>query len=148
MELFRILIGWVSGFARVIGYTTSVAAELWALWDGINLCVDLNLTNVIIELDAKLVVELLQNEDGRNNGNEVIITDCREGLKKILTMRIQHCFREANMCADALARRCAFLSQEFVIFQSPLSDVSLLISLDASGTVYERKCSAFMFLSE
>ncbi|KAK7845491.1 putative ribonuclease h protein [Quercus suber] len=24
---------WVSGFARAIGYTTSVAAELWALWD-------------------------------------------------------------------------------------------------------------------
>ena len=35
------------------------------LRDGINLCIDLNLTNVIIELDAKLVVDLLQNEDGR-----------------------------------------------------------------------------------
>ena len=45
--------------------TTIVAAELWALRDGINLCIDLNLTNVIIELDTKLVVDLLQNEEGR-----------------------------------------------------------------------------------
>ena len=102
---------WVSGFARAIGYTTSVAVKLWALWDGINLCIDLNLTNVIIELDAKLVVDLLQNEDCRNNGKEVIIANCRKALKKIPTVRIQHCFREANMCADALARRGVFLSR-------------------------------------
>ena len=95
----------------------------------------------------KLVVDLLQNEDGRNNGNEVIIIDCREGLKKIPTLRIQHCFREANMCADALIRRGTFLSQDFVIFQSPPSDVSLLISLDAIGTVYECKCSVFFYVS-
>lgn len=107
---------WVSGFARAIEYTTSVAAELWALQDGINLCIDLNLTNVIIELDAKLVIDLLQNEDGRKNDNEVIIVDCREGLKKIPSVRIQHIFREANMCADALTRRGAFLSHNFVIF--------------------------------
>ena len=30
---------WVSGYARAIGFTTSVAAELWALRDGINLCI-------------------------------------------------------------------------------------------------------------
>ena len=102
---------WVSGFARAIGYTTNVAAELWALRDGINLCIDLKLTNVIIELDAKLVMDLLQNEDCRNNGKEVIIADCRKGPKKIPIVRIQHCFREANMCADALARRGVFLSR-------------------------------------
>ena len=50
---------WVCGYARAIGHTTSVAVELWALRDGINLCVELNLPNVLIELDAKLVVDLL-----------------------------------------------------------------------------------------
>nr|POE84745.1 putative ribonuclease h protein [Quercus suber] len=110
---------WVSGYARAIRHTTSVAAKLWALRDGINLCIDLNLTNVIIELDAKFVVDLLQNEEGRKNGNEVIIADCREGLKKISRVRVQHCFREANMCANALVRKGAFLSQDFVIFHSP-----------------------------
>ncbi|KAK7813079.1 putative ribonuclease h protein [Quercus suber] len=48
---------WVRGYARAIGHTISVAAELWALRDGINLCIDLNLTNVLIEMDAKIVVE-------------------------------------------------------------------------------------------
>nr|POE54047.1 putative ribonuclease h protein [Quercus suber] len=69
---------WVSGYARAIGYTTSVAADLWALWDGINLSIDLNLENVIIELDAKLVVDLLMKDERSSNGNEVIIADCKE----------------------------------------------------------------------
>ena len=64
---------WVSDYARAIRYTTSVAAELWAFHDGINLCIDLNLENVIIELDAKFVVDLLMKDERSSNGNEVII---------------------------------------------------------------------------
>ena len=139
---------WVSGYARAIGHTTIVAAELWALRDGINLCIDLNLTNVIIELDTKLVVDLLQNEEGRKNGNEVIIADYREGLKKILRVRVQHCFREANMCANALARRGTFLSQDFVIFHSPHLMFLFWLVLMLLGLCMSEHTLFFMFLSE
>ena len=71
---------WVSGYARAIGHTTSVATELWAIRDGINLCIDLNLTNVVIEIDAKIVVDLLLKDEGNMNDNDVIIADCKEGL--------------------------------------------------------------------
>ena len=131
---------WVSGYARAIGFTTSVAAELWALWDGINLCIDLNLENVIIELDAKLLVDLLMKDERNSNSNEVIIVDCKEGLKRILRVKIQHCFREANKCADTLARSGAVSPHDFVVFQFPPANVTLLASLDAVGTLYERFC--------
>ena len=78
----------MSGYARAIGFTTNVAVELWALCDGINLCIDLNLENVIIELDAKLVVDLLMKDERSSNGNEVIIADCKEGLKRLPRVRI------------------------------------------------------------
>ena len=51
---------WIRGFARAVGHTTSVATEFWALRDGIRLCISLKLPAVIIELDAKLIVELMQ----------------------------------------------------------------------------------------
>ncbi|XP_075650954.1 uncharacterized protein LOC142621553 [Castanea sativa] len=98
---------WVSGYARAIGTTTSVAAELWALRDGLNLCISLNLQAMEIELDAKLVVDLISKEGSKPNNNDVIVTDCREGLKKIPRVRVLHCNREANKCADALAREFA-----------------------------------------
>ena len=111
------------------------------LRDGIRLYMALNLQAVVFELDAKLVIDLLNKEEKSMNGNEIIMVDCKEGLQRIPQVKIQHCYREANKCADALARRGALLPQDFVIFLEPPSDVSLLLSLDAIGTLYDHNIS-------
>lgn len=95
----------------------------------------------IIELDAMLVVNLLRKEGHNPNGNDTIIADYKEGLSKIPRVRVQHCYREANKCADALTRRGALLPQDFVLFSFPPADVALLLSLDATGTMYKRSCA-------
>lgn len=107
---------WVKRFARAIGSTTSVAAELWALQNGIRLCISLKLPAVEIELDSKLVVDLIKKELDNPNGIDVLVVDCRNCLKGIPLVRIQHCYREANIYADTLARQGALLSQDFTIF--------------------------------
>ena len=98
---------------------------------------------MIIELDAKLVVDLLKKPGGSLNGNDVIVASSKENLKKIPRTIIKHCFRVANKCTDALARRGALLSQDFLSFSFPPSDVALLLSLDSASTMYERICSNF-----
>ena len=134
---------WVSGYARAIGCTTNMAAELWALRDGINLCISLNLQAVVIELDAKLVVDLLSKTTRSSNAIDTIAADCKEGLKKIPMTIMQQCYREANKCADALARWGALLPQDFVIFQELPIEVSFLLSLDSADVLYERSVSSF-----
>ena len=69
---------WVGGYARAIGITTSTAAELWALRDRLNMCIKLNRPAVIIELDAKLVMDLLKKPGGSLNGNDVIVANCKD----------------------------------------------------------------------
>ena len=122
----------------VLQETTSVAAELWALRDGIRLCIALKIPAVIIELDAKVVVDLLQKETRNQNGLDAILGDCRAGLRVILRVEIPNCYREANKCAGALARRGALLPQDFVVFLEPPSEVALLINLDKAGVSYDR----------
>ncbi|KAK9988145.1 hypothetical protein SO802_028384 [Lithocarpus litseifolius] len=85
-----------------------------------------------------LVVELMRNVRQNPSGNNNIVADCREGMSKIPRIHIQHCYREANKCADALARRGAFLSCDFFVFDALPIDVALLLSLDAAGMMYER----------
>ena len=132
---------WIRGYVRAIGSTTSATVELWALRDGIRPCIALNLQAVVFELDAKLVIDLLNKEEKSMNGNEIIMVDCKEGLQRIPQVRIQHFYREANKCVDALARRGTFLPQDFVLFLEPPSKVSLLLSLDVVGTLYDRSIS-------
>ena len=134
---------WVKGYARNIGHITSVAAELWALCDGLRLCSALKIPDVIIELDAKLIVDLLQKEEGHQNCIDALVSDFKSELRAIPMVQVQHCYREANICADALARRGALLPQDFVVFLDPPMEVSLLLSLDSAGVAYDR-CIPFL----
>ena len=53
---------WIRRYARALGNTNNVIAELWALRDGLNLAMELELNNLTIELDALSVVTLLKND--------------------------------------------------------------------------------------
>ena len=112
-----------------MGKRVSVAAELSALHDGIRLCIALKLPTMEIELDAKVVIDLVTKESNNLNSLDALVADCKKGLKKISNVRLLHCFREANNCANNLARRGAMY---------PPLEVDLLIRLDAMGTLYDR----------
>ena len=133
---------WVKGYTRAIGCATSVTTELWALRDGIRSTYLLKFQRLC--LNAKLVIDLLKKDAENPNGVGILVADCREGLKKIPLVRIQHCYREANKCADALARRGASLTQDFTIFMKPPSNVAFLLNLDSAGMVYFRDVASVM----
>nr|POE83939.1 hypothetical protein CFP56_51201 [Quercus suber] len=71
-----------------LGWATRVATELWALRDGIQLCISLNLSAVIVELDAQLLVDLLGKANDSSSSNKPILADCKEGLKLIPHVKI------------------------------------------------------------
>ena len=73
------------GFARSIGFTTSIIAEFWALRDGLLLAGQIGVQNLLIELDAKVVVELVQSKFSSNAFYSSLLADCRS-----LLGRFQH----------------------------------------------------------
>ena len=81
---------WLKGYARNVGYSTSVAVELWALCDGLRLCIALKLPAMIIELDAKLIVDLLQKFDGHRNCIDALVSDCKTELENIPRVQINN----------------------------------------------------------
>lgn len=48
---------WVAGFSKRIRITSSFVAELWGLRDGLTLCNNLNISSLVVELDAKAIVD-------------------------------------------------------------------------------------------
>ena len=77
-------IGKDTGFSRAIGISSSFAAVLWGLWDGLNLCLQLHLQHVEVELDAKAVLVLLSSNSVSNSEISALVFYCRELLKRIL----------------------------------------------------------------
>ena len=84
----------------------------------------------------------MKKELDHPNGIDILVADCRKFLKDIPQVRIRHCYREANKCVDALARRGALLSRDFINFLTPPSDVTLLLSLDSARMMYNRFVSS------
>ena len=96
---------WIRGFARYIGYTTSIIAEFWALRDGLNLAIQLGVQNLEVELDAKVIVDLINSRNSSNTTYSSLLFYCRLLLEMIPHTKVKHVFWEANKCADALARK-------------------------------------------
>ena len=63
-----------------------------------------------------LAIDLIRSMNHNPNGNNNLIADCREGMARIPRVHIQHCYREANKCVDALIRRGALLPCYFIVF--------------------------------
>lgn len=95
---------WVGGFTRNLGVASNIAAELWALRDGLFLAKCLNIVHLIVELDAKVVVDLLNNQKNATHEFAPLIFDCRTALESFQTAQIKHIYRETNRCADFLAK--------------------------------------------
>ena len=127
---------WVASFSRSLGCTNSFIAELWALRDGLILAKDLNLNSLIVELDAKIVVQLMNN-DSANMLMEPLLTDCRTFLRAIPNKQVEDTYREANQCANALTNRlrCNF---SFVVFVEPPPVVESLLDHDKTNTFCNR----------
>ena len=81
---------------RSIGFATSRSAEFWALRDGLTLALSEGIQNLIVELDARVVVDLLNSNVDINKPYSPLLCDCRCLLRRILQVQVVHVYREGN----------------------------------------------------
>ena len=93
-------------------------------------------------MDAKSIVEVLQNTGYVIHVISPILDDCRQLITQFQNVRIKHCFRQANQCADGLARMSFSLNVDLLIFDSPPVDVLDAFEGDLIGRSYPRSCLA------
>ena len=127
-------------YARKIGITTSFAVELQGLKDRLLQCLNLHLPVIEIEIDAKSIVDLLNNPKATNNVVSPLVDDCRYLISQHSWVRIKQCFKETNRCAVALARLNSNQAYDFCVFSSPPMDIIDFLKTDADGLYLNRLC--------
>ena len=110
------------------------------LRDGLLQCFNLHLPAVEIEIDAKSIVDLLNNSKNANNVISALVDDCKYLITQLPQTQIKHCFREGNRCADALARLGSNQTEDFCVFRSPPVDIVELLKADSDGLYLNRLC--------
>uniref|UniRef100_A0A2N9IUL5 RNase H type-1 domain-containing protein n=1 Tax=Fagus sylvatica TaxID=28930 RepID=A0A2N9IUL5_FAGSY len=122
----------LEGFSRSIGLASCVQAELRALLDGLLMTVELNIPFLEIEMDSLLAVDLILATQPANAFLRSIVSDCRCLLQKFEGVSIKHIYREANMCADLLAKAGCDQLEDFVLFCTPPAHVLEVLHFDLS----------------
>lgn len=80
-----------------------------------------------VELDAQAVVDLMNNDNISNATNSSLEADCKLLISQVPQIKVSHCYREANSCADAPARIGSLQDSDILYYDSPpnLLDVYL-----------------------
>ena len=125
---------WVIGFSRKISRTDGFAAEMWALRDGLQLCQQMNARAVLIELDAKALVDILNNSTYSNAVISPLLDDCKLLISHFSQVRVKHIYREANKCADKLAKAGLSQALYFIVHSAPPVELIPLVEADSLGS--------------
>ena len=135
------------GQGKRIGITNNFEAELWGLREGLMLCYRLNISSLVVELDAKAIVDVLDNPSSANNIVSPILDDCRRLVPRFQQIQFKHYFRQANRCADSLVRLSLSKEAEFSLFDSPPVDMKIFFEDDLNGMYFDRICPELIVAS-
>ena len=127
---------WCSGFIRNIGIASSFAAELWGVRDGLILAKQHNIHKIMIELDAKAVIDLLLSDNYTSiccHPLSALIIDCMSLIHSFEEARILHTHHEENFCADLLAKEGSKTLNSYVKLFSPPSIIVSQLMADIWG---------------
>ena len=127
-------------FSKRIGITSSFEAELWGLRDGLTLCSNLNFSTLIVELDAKVIVDIFHNANYENNIVSPILDDCRQLISRLGQVQIKHIYRKAYRCANALARMGVEQDISFLSLSCSPLDIRNSLDFDLSGLYSIKHC--------
>ena len=104
------------------------------------MCLNLRISALEVELDAQAVVELMNNDNTPNATNSSLVANCRLLISQVPQIKVSHCYREANACADALSRIGSLQDSDMLYYDSPPSNLLEFYLADLYGLFHFRFC--------
>ena len=99
----------------------------------------------MILCDIRKEWALLKSNIIPNSAYACLLSDFRYLLGKPPQVRVSHVFREANKCADWLAKWSSVMKEDFVVFEFPFNaDLETLVAKDNNGLYYASLVAARM----
>ncbi|KAL4390584.1 hypothetical protein HN873_007945 [Arachis hypogaea] len=132
----------LAGFSMNIGKCTITIAELWGFFVGMKLAVEMSIPYLMVESDSSCAVHLLQSAVVENHVGASLVRSIKELMTRPHRVVIRHVFREANQCADVLAKHGQVIEKGIKWFEKAPAMVVPLVCADERGMKFSRKSVA------
>ncbi|XLR04880.1 hypothetical protein HN51_059755 [Arachis hypogaea] len=128
----------IAGFVSHIGFASSVAAELVAIRHGLWLAWQFGYRKVECESDCMVALEIIHDDAGDFPEFADIVEEIHQFMLLEWDVTIYHVMREANSCADFLAKIGSSSSYAFSLMNRPPPELTHLLLADSKGVLYSR----------
>ena len=109
---------WLWGFAMHLVVTNNTMAELWGIREALVRAWTNGYYRVCLQTDSLLAYKWLKTNEDYPMEFANLILDCRWLLNRDWEACVEHIWREANSCADLLAKRGASQSEQEVLYDT------------------------------
>ncbi|OMO54670.1 hypothetical protein CCACVL1_27680 [Corchorus capsularis] len=134
-----VLLVWVLILEQQLIVLPQLLKKLWALRLGLLLAWDEGYRNVECEIDASIVLQLIESADAGLHPLGSLIIDIQELFKRIWECKCLHTLREGNFSADVLSKMGCSLEEEYVVYRQPPAEVKACLQADYLGVSYPRR---------
>ncbi|GLT36005.1 hypothetical protein SLA2020_104110 [Shorea laevis] len=114
----------------------SIAAELWATRDGLEVAISKGFFKIIVEIDSKLAIILIGFAGISLHSLGVLISDCISLLEHFSNVRISHIYGEAHVAVDFMAKLGIPMVMDFVLYEESFLKISFILFHDCIGIVF------------
>ena len=133
---------WLTGFSTRLEIASNNLAELAAVRQGLMLAWNKGVKFLQLELDSKVVLHWLTNKNINYPTNMLpLICDCRNLLDRGWEVHVHHVYREANGCADALAKRGTHQHTRMAVYSDCPTFAHVIYVRDGYGLGDFRLCA-------
>lgn len=118
--------------------STSLEAELWGLFRGLELVHDKGLETMEVESDSEVAVSMINGVCPEHSPHKVLIQECT-ALMKATGCSLKHIYREGNQIADRLANMGVDQEERMVSHVIPRDEIIPFSEADMRGVSFERE---------
>ena len=121
-----------------IGFGSVTTAELWGLFQGLNITWDRGIRYLIAEVDSQCVSQLISSTSLIPNAHFSLIIAIKELMSRQWLITIKHIYREANFAADSMAKLVGSLPLELHVLENPPGRLDYWLCNDTYGISFPR----------
>lgn len=116
----------------MIKISNLLLAEFWGVYEGLKLTKSLGFGKVEINTDAQLVVNAIRLNQINKIECRAILRDICQLMEEFESVIVTHSYREANKCADVLAKMgCSY--KQFYVYDTVPSAILGSLADDCLG---------------
>ena len=91
-------------------------AKLWGIFWGLCVCYNMGVRNIVVETDSRCAFQMISTRVPESHACRTLVQAIGNLWEKIWHIEVCLIYREANMCADSLAKAGHRLNRGLTVF--------------------------------